>query len=154
MHRPVVLLSSLIAALAAALATPAIAQVAVKEAWARATVAKQTATGVFMQLVASKDSRLVEARSSAANIVEIHEMAMVENVMKMRAVDAIDLPGGKAVDLKPGGYHVMLIDIKAPIKVGDKVPVTLVIEDKDKKRQTVEVSAVARPLGAAADKKH
>ncbi len=135
---------------ALALATAAQAQVTVKDAWVRATVPQQKATGAFMQLTAEKDTRLVEARSPVAGVVEIHEMTMVDNVMKMRAVPGLDLPAGKAVELKPGGYHVMLIDLKGQVKEGDTVPVTLVVQGKDGKRETIEVKAPVRPLNAAA----
>lgn len=128
----------------------AFAQVAVKDPWVRATVPAQSATGAFMQLNAAKGSRLVEARSPVAGLVEIHEMAMVDNVMKMRAVPGIDLPAGKAVDLKPGGYHVMLMDLKQQIKEGDAVPITLVVEGSDKKRSTIEIKAPAKPLASGA----
>ena len=80
-------------------ASIAFAQVAVKDPWVRATVPAQTATGVFMQLKAAKGARLVEARSPVAGVVEIHEMTMVDNVMKMRAVREIDLPAGKTIHL-------------------------------------------------------
>lgn len=123
--------------------------VAIKEPWVRATVAQQKATGAFMQLTAKADSRLIEVRSPIAGVVEIHEMAMDNNVMKMRQVQGLALPAGKAVELKPGGYHVMLQDLKGQVKEGDVVPVTLVFEDKDGKRESVEVKAPVRPLGAA-----
>ena len=135
---------------ALALSAAAHAQVTVKDAWVRATVAQQKATGAFMQLNAVKDARLLSATSPVAGVVEIHEMAMVDNVMKMRAVPGLDLPAGKAVDLKPGGYHVMLLDLKGQVKAGDTVPVTLVVEGRDGKRETIEVKAMARALGAAA----
>ena len=145
--------------LSLAAASTAFAQVNVKDPWVRATVPAQTATGAFMQLNAAKGARLVEARSPVAGVVEIHEMAMVNDVMKMRAVKGLDLPAGKAVDLKPGGYHVMLMDLKGQIKEGDAVPITLVVEGRDKKRSTIEVKATARPLAtspgnAAAEKQH
>ena len=105
-----------------------------------------------MQITSPTDSKLVEARSPAAGIVEIHEMKLENNVMKMRAVTALDLPAGKAVELKPGGYHVMLMDLKGQVKAGDSVPLTLVFEGKDKKRETVEVKAAARSLTAATPK--
>ena len=134
-----------------ALAAPvAMAQVSVKDPWVRATVPQQKATGAFMQLTAKQDSRLVEARSTSAHVVELHEMTMIDDVMKMRAVKGIDLPAGKAVELKPGGYHVMLIDLKQQVKEGDMVPITLVVEGKDKKRETIELMVPARPLGGAA----
>jgi copper(I)-binding protein len=81
-------------------------------------------------------------------------MAMDGSVMKMRAVSAIELPAGKPVDLKPGGYHVMLMDLKKDLKPGDTVPVTLVVEGADKKRETIEVKATVKPLSDSQDKKH
>ena len=135
------------AAFLAPLATQA--QLTVNEPWVRATVASQKATGAFMQLSSPANTRLVAAKSSVANVVEIHEMAMVGDMMKMRAIPGIDVPAGKAVELKPGGYHVMLIDLKGQIKAGDTVPITLVFEGADKKQQTVEIKAPARPLNTS-----
>lgn len=135
-------------ALAVALAAQAaVAQTTVAEPWIRGTVAQQKATGMFVRLTSASGGRLVSASSPAAGIVEIHEMAMEGNVMKMRAVPGLDLPAGKAVELKPGGYHVMLMDLKQQMKDGDTVPVTLVIEGKDGRKETLEVKATVRPLG-------
>lgn len=132
------------------MAATAQAQLSVKDAWVRATVPQQKATGAFMQLTAASDARLVGASSPVAGVVEIHEMAMVQDVMKMRAVASLDLPAGKTVALRPGGYHVMLMDLKGQVKDGDTVPLTLVLEGRDGKRQNVEVQAPVRPLAAAA----
>lgn len=143
-----------IAALATVLAAGAAhAQVTVKDPWVRATVPQQKATGAFMRLSTVQDMRLVEAKSPVAGVVEIHEMKMENNVMKMRAVAGLDVPAGKGVDLKPGGYHVMLMDLKEQMKEGATVPVMLVFEGKDKKRETVEVKAPVRPLAGGAAKK-
>ena len=135
----------LTAALGAALviALPAMAQVTVTDPWVRGTVPGQMATGAFMQLKSATDAKLVEARSPVAGVVEIHEMALENNVMRMRAVPALDLPAGRTVELKPGGYHVMLMDLKHQLKEGEMVPVTLVI-DAGGKRDTVEVKATVR----------
>ncbi|MFZ6844405.1 copper chaperone PCu(A)C [Undibacterium sp. RuTC16W] len=126
------------------------AQVTVKDAWVRSTVSQQKVTGAFMQLTSAQDVRLIEVRSSAATTVELHKMEMVDNVMKMRAVPELDLPAAKAVELKPGGYHVMLIDLKSQVKEGDLIPLTLVVEGKDKKRVMIEIKATAKPLNQAA----
>ncbi|MDO9599937.1 MAG: copper chaperone PCu(A)C [Azoarcus sp.] len=140
----------IVASLFATLVSSAtLAQVAVTDPWVRATVPQQKATGAFMQITAPADARLVEARSPVANIVEIHEMVMDKDVMKMRAISGIDLPAGKAVELKPGGYHVMLIDLNAQVKEGDVVPLTVVIEGKDGKRESIELKAAARPLNSS-----
>lgn len=137
------------AVLAALLALPAAAQVAVSDAWVRGTVAGQKTTGAFMQLRSPTDTALVDAASPVAKIVEIHEMKMDGGMMKMNAVDKVPLPAGKAVELKPGGYHVMLIDLGKPLKEGDTVPLKLTFIDKAGKKTTVDVNAPVKALGAA-----
>ncbi|GKT26815.1 copper chaperone PCu(A)C [Acidovorax sp. SUPP3334] len=130
-------------------ATAAHAQVTVQDAWVRASVPNQKATGAFMRLNAAKDTRLVSVSSPAAPLAEIHEMKMEGDVMKMREIPAVELPAGKAVELKPGGYHVMLMDLPKPVKEGDTVPITLVFEGKDGKRESMEVKAQARGVSAS-----
>jgi copper(I)-binding protein len=121
------------------------AQVTVAEPWARSTVKEQKVTGMFMTLTSKEDAKLVGASSPAAKLVEVHEMTLDNNIMKMREVKAVALPAGKPVQLKPGGYHVMLIDLAGPLEPGQKVPFTLTIEGKDGKRTTVESQAEVRP---------
>lgn len=130
------------------------AQVTVSEPWVRATVPQQKATGAFMKLQSAQDAKLISAKSAVAGVVEVHEMAMDAGVMKMRAVDGLALPMGKAVDLKPGGYHVMLMDLKSQLKDGDAVPLTLTFETKDGKRQTMDVKATARNMSAPTQSSH
>ena len=137
------------AALLAALAAQA--QTSIKDAWVRGTVAGQKATGLFGQITSSSGGKLIAASSPVAGVVEVHEMAMDGKVMKMRAVSALDLPAGKAVGLKPGGYHVMWMDLKQELKPGETVPVTLVIEGAGGKRENVEIKA---PVKALADSQH
>lgn len=144
-------------AVAAALlaSTAAIAEVSVKDPWVRGTVAQQKATGAFMQLTSTQDAKLVQAASPAAGVVEIHEMKMDGGVMRMRPVAALDLPANRTVELRPGGYHVMLIDLKQPLREGDTVALTLTVEARDGKRSTIEVQAPVRPLTApAGEAKH
>jgi len=126
--------------------TAALAQVTVNDPWVRATVPAQRETAAFMQLTAAETMQLVAARSPVAGTVEIHEMAMVDGVMKMRAIPSLDLPAGKTVALNPGGYHVMLLDLKGQIHVGDAVPLTLVFEGRDKRRTTIDLKAPVRGL--------
>ena len=142
--------TTLLIACLAGIASPAAAQVAVTDAWVRGTVAGQKATGAFMQLKATADSTLVGATSPVAKIVEIHEMKHEGGMMKMRAVDRIALPAGKAVEMKPGGYHVMLMDLVAPLKEGDTVPLQLTFEDKAGRKQTQDVKAQVKALTAGA----
>ena len=126
------------------------AQVTVQDAWVRATVPQQKATGAFMRLTAAQDARLVSASSPVAGVTEVHEMKLVDNVMKMRPLPALDLPAGQAVELKPGGYHIMLLDLKQPVAPGSTVPLTLVFEAKDGQRTTQELQAPVRAVSATA----
>ncbi len=148
------------AACCALISTAAFAQVDVRNVWARGTVPAQTATGVFMTLHAHQNARLVGVSTPVAATAEVHEMKMEGNVMRMRALDALPLPKMEDVELKPGGYHVMLLGLKAPLSVGDKVPVTLKIEQGGKlieQRVEAEVRGLTAPAhggGAAANHKH
>ena len=144
-------MKSIITTLAlAAFSVTAFADVTVKDSWVRGTTPAQKATGAFMQITSSDAATLLSASSPAAGVVEIHTMKMEDGVMKMRALPKLDLPAGKAVQLQPGGNHVMLMDLKQQMKPGDVVPITLKIEGKDKKVQTVEIKAEVRDLAAPA----
>lgn len=135
--------------------TAACAQsVDVRAAWARATVQGQKGTGAFMTLTAKVATKLVGVSSPVAGVAEVHEIKMDGDVMKMRALaDGLDLPAGKAVELKPGGYHVMLMDLKTPLKKDTTIPVTLLFKDakgvQTKLELKLPVSQIP-PAGASA----
>ena len=141
----------LMAALVWAAAGSALAQVTVSSAWARATVPGQTGTGAFMSIVAKDGGKLLGAASPVAGVVELHEMSMDNNVMKMRAIPTLDLPAGREVQLKPGGYHVMLLDLRRPLKVGEKVQLELRLETRDGKRVTQPVEVEVRSTAPGQD---
>ena len=124
------------------------AQTTVKDAWVRGTVAQQKATGAFMQITSAQGGKLLSAQSPVAGIVEIHEMSMSGDVMKMHAVPGLALPAGQAVELKPGGFHMMMMDLKQQLKAGDSVALTLVVEGKDGKRETLQLKVPVKALGA------
>ncbi|WP_353136477.1 copper chaperone PCu(A)C [Limnohabitans sp.] len=129
------------AALTTVCAVSAFAQnVTVTDAWARATVQGQKATGAFMKITAKDNAKLVGVSSPVAGVAEIHEMKMEKDIMKMAALpNGLDLPAGKAVELKPGGYHVMLMDLKAPLAKDTTVPVTLTFQDAKGVKSNVEL---------------
>lgn len=145
--------STFFLAFALLLAGPAAAQTRVSDAWVRGTVAQQLGTGAFMRISSAQGGRLVAVQSPVARIAEVHEMVMQGDVMAMRAVEALELPAGKPVMLKPGGHHLMLMGLKQQLKPGEVVPLSLVIEGRDGKRETVEVKATVQPLGADAPKR-
>ena len=105
------------------------AQVKIENGWARATVQGQKATGAFMKLTAPQATRLVAVSTPVAGVAEVHEMKMDNGVMSMRAVPALDLPANQAVELKPGSYHLMLMDLKAPLMKDSSVALTLTFKD-------------------------
>lgn len=121
-------------------------QVIIKDAWIRGTVPGQNATGAFMELTGKSNARLVGVASPAAKQVEVHNMSMENGVMRMFPVDGVDLPAGKTVKLAPGGYHVMLMELRKPLNAGDKVPLKLTFELAGKTRETIEVSVEVRDL--------
>lgn len=140
---------ALVALTLCSVALPALAQTTVADAWARATVANQHASGAFMTLTADTDSKLVAVQSPVAKTVQIHQMQMKNDVMLMGPIDALALPAGKPVTLDANGYHVMLMGLVRQLKEGEQVPLTLVIEDAKGERQNIEVSAPVRPLNDA-----
>jgi copper(I)-binding protein len=137
-----------------AFAVVAHAEIGVTEAWVRGTVPGQKATGAFMRIKSSRGATLVGAQSPVAGVVEIHEMRRDGDVMRMRAVSKIELPAGETVELKPGGYHVMLMDLKAPLKRGEIVPIKLTFQGKDGNAEELNIQAEVRDLTAATGRKH
>jgi periplasmic copper chaperone A len=114
------------------------AQITVDRAWARTTVPNQTTTGAFMRMTAQQDVRL-----TGADMVEVHEMNMDKGIMRMRLADELQLKAGQSVELKSGGFHMMMMGLKKQIKTGDAVPLTLEFKAADGSVSKVEVKAVA-----------
>lgn len=128
----------------------------VQGAWARATVPGQQATGAFMTLTAAEGTQLVGVASAVAGVAEVHEMSMEGGIMRMRAVEGgLNLPAGKAVELKSGGFHVMLMDLKAPVTKDTTIPLTLTFKDAKGMESKVELQvpvATKPPAGMAHSK--
>jgi len=129
------------------------ANVSVTNAWVRATMPGQPVGGAYMKIQSDADARLLSASSSAVPRVEVHEMKMDGDVMRMREVQAIELPKGKTVSLEPGGYHIMLMNLPKPIAAGEIIPLTLVVESGGK-QQTVEVKVEARAANPSMQHSH
>ena len=126
------------------------AQVKVEQLWVRGTVPAQNSTGAFMTLTSDKPISLVAVSSPAAKIVEIHDMKIDNNVMKMSAVDKIDIVPGTPTELKPGGYHVMMMGLVKPLNKGDTIPLTLKFRSADGKITKQQVKAEVRDLTTGA----
>ena len=131
--------------------------VEINNAWVRSTVPGQQGTGAFMSITARDGAKLVGASSPVAGVVEVHEMKMEGDIMKMRAVPLLDLPAGQTVHLKPGGYHFMLMDLKQALPKDSKVPLTLRLQDTKGVESRLEVSVpvtVAAPAAAGGNSGH
>lgn len=101
----------------------------IKDPYARATVPAQKAGGGFMTIEnAGAADKLIAVSSPVAKEMQLHTMSMEGNVMKMRQVQSIDVPAKGSVELRPGGLHLMFIDLKAQLKPGDQIPVRLKFE--------------------------
>jgi copper(I)-binding protein len=128
-----------------------VGSVQIENAYTRSTVPGQMAAGGFMK-IENKGAvdQLISASSPVAGEVQLHEMAMEGNVMKMRQVKEVVVPAGGAVELKPGGMHLMFINIKAPLTAGETVPVKL----KFAKAGEVEVKMPVNAMGNPGAMKH
>lgn len=125
----------------------------ISQAWSRATPGGAKVGGGYLTIEnkGTAPDRLIGVSSDAAGKVEVHEMAMNKGVMTMRPLDkGLVIEPGKSVKLAPGGYHLMLMELKAPLKQGDKLPITLDFEKAGKVQVTLDVQAVgAQGPGAA-----
>jgi copper(I)-binding protein len=121
----------------------------VEAAWARPTVAGQSGGGGFLKITGgSANDRLISASAGVSKVVELHTMEMDGNVMRMRQIDAIDIPAGGTVELKPGGRHVMFMGLTQTLKAGERFPLTLRFEKAGEVKVDVQI-AVQAPAGAA-----
>lgn len=130
--------------------------VSVQDPYVRLAPPNAPATGAFMVIKnnGDKDVKVLKASNTASNVTELHAHLNEGGVMKMRPVQAIDIKAHGEAVLKPGGLHVMLIDLKAPMKEGDVVPITLTFDDGSNKQVDAKV---VRPMAApmpAAEHKH
>ena len=133
----------------------------VKDAWVRTSVQGQKATGAFMKITAKEGGTLVGVATPVAGVAEVHEMKMDGDVMRMRALpNGLALPAGKTVALTPGGYHVMLMDLKATLHKDSTIPLTLTFKNAKGEQSQVELkvpvatTAPGAAVGAPAAHKH
>jgi periplasmic copper chaperone A len=128
----------------------------ITQAWSRATPGGAKVAGGYLTIEnkGSAPDKLVGVSAEIAGKIEVHEMATDNGVMKMRPLEkGLTIEPGKTVKLAPGGHHLMMQELKGPLKQGDKVPVTLEFEKAGKVAVTLDVQAVGAPApGSAADK--
>ncbi len=118
--------------------------VAIDHAWARPTNKGQNISAAYMTLTSQQDCTLIKAESSVTKDVEIHSMSMEKGVMKMRMLDSLPLSAGKASELKPGGFHLMLFDLKKPLTLGEQITFKLTFKNKDGAEFSQQVTAAVK----------
>ncbi|MFM9913652.1 MAG: copper chaperone PCu(A)C [Methylophilaceae bacterium] len=116
------------------------AAVTISDAWARASRPGQEIGAAYMTLSSSEWSCLTKVSSGAAGAVEIHSMSMDNGVMKMRMLEHLELPAGKPVKLAPGGFHLMLFDLKKPLAAGGSIDLTLTFENEKGKAESKKMT--------------
>lgn len=121
--------------------------------WTRATPPTAPSGGGYLTITnkGTTEDRLISVKSPAAGTVQVHEMKMEGNVMRMREIEGgLAIPPGATVALAPGGFHLMMMGLKAPLKQGEKVPVTLVFE----KAGSIDVELAVMAMGATPSHEH
>jgi copper(I)-binding protein len=137
---------AMLGALAGHAATP----LQIKNAWVRATAPGQDVAAAYMDITATTALALTGVASPVAAKVEVHSMAIEDGIMKMRALDRLELPAGQKVDLKPGGKHLMLTGLKRPLEATTRVPIRLTFADTRGRKTTVKVDAEVRSAAPSA----
>ncbi len=128
--------------------------VKVTDAWSRATAPGQDSAMVEAVITSKKAAQLVNVACKDATTSELHSMVMEGEMMKMRQVDAIELPAGKAVDLGEAGYHLMLVGLKNPLVAGKKTHCEMIVRGADGKDTKVQLSAKVKPMAESAHHAH
>jgi len=113
----------------------------IKNQWARASNDGQDVSAAYMTIVSNEDTSLITIDSDVADVIEIHSMSMENGVMKMRMLDTLDLTAGKPTKLSPGGFHLMLFDLKKPLTAGKEAHFTLHFKNKAGQEKTISVTS-------------
>lgn len=113
----------------------------IKNQWVRASNDGQDVSAAYMTIVSNEDTSLITIDSDVADVIEIHSMSMENGVMKMRMLDTLDLVAGKPTELSPGGFHLMLFDLKKPLAAGKEAHFTLHFKNKAGQEKTISVTS-------------
>lgn len=125
--------------------------VSIHNAWVRPTSAGQDVGAAYMTLTSQKDMALVHIVSDVTQSIEIHSMSMENGIMKMRMLDTLPLTAGKPYKLEPGGFHLMLFDLKKPLTVGEQISFELTFENKDHVEFKQQIKATVKAMSNEAD---
>ena len=120
----------------------------ISDVWIKATIPGSNVSAAYLRIKSAKTVKLVKAETAVANIAELHSMNMKDGVMEMKAESSFNVSAGKTIELKPGGMHIMLMQVAKPIKAGDKVPLTLTFDTDGGNSLVMNVEAIARAQSA------
>ena len=120
----------------------------ISDVWIKATIPGSNVSAAYLRIKSAKTVKLVKAETAVANIAELHSMNMKDGVMEMKAESSFNVSAGKTIELKPGGMHIMLMQVAKPIKAGDKVPLTLTFDTGGGNSLVMNVEAIARAQSA------
>ena len=118
--------------------------VEIRDAWVRATVPGQPVAGAYLTVESQSSARLLSVRSEIARAVEIHEMSSTDGIMRMRRLESVDLPAGREIRLAPGGVHLMLLDLRHPLRAGEQIELDVVTAAAGEEPKTTRVRALVR----------
>lgn len=121
--------------------------------WVSPTVPGQTVGAAYMRMRSEQDASLVKIETDASSAAEIHQMTTVNDVMRMRRLDQVALPAGQLVEFSPGGRHVMLVDLRHPLKIGESVRITLTLRLRDGSTARATVNAPVARKAAHGDRR-
>ena len=121
-------------------------QIRVSDSWARASAPGQQVAAVYFDIVSAVDAKLVAIDTDIAEVAEFHQMTVDGGTMRMRAVPTVDLPAGRTVSLKPGGFHVMLFGLEKSLRAGERIPFELSVEDVNGRKTKLKIEADVRNL--------
>ncbi|MGZ5173619.1 MAG: copper chaperone PCu(A)C [Burkholderiales bacterium] len=145
---------SICVAIALSVSTAAAQGVKAANAWARATAPGQKNASVYLELTSESNAAVVVVGSPAAAHAELHSMTMSDGVMRMRPLARIELPAGQTVKLSPNGLHVMLVDLKQPLKEGAKLPLVLSVQSSGTSLTTLNIEAEVRGIDGSPPHQH
>ncbi len=120
----------------------------ISDVWIKATIPGSNVSAAYLRIKSAKTVKLVKAETAVANIAELHSMNMKDGVMEMKAESSFNVSAGKTIELKPGGMHIMLMQVAKPIKAGDKVPLKLTFDTGGGNSLVMNVEAIARAQSA------
>jgi len=112
----------------------------VSAAWARPTVPSQNVAAAYMRMQSKQGAKVIKIESDVSDVVEIHSMTMQNDIMRMRKIEVLELPAGRAVELTPGGIHLMLSGLKKPLNAGDVIVLSITVQNTDGTRATTKTS--------------